>query len=78
MYSEMMKILPSGARDNPRYKTTLGCRASLEFKAEFSDRKGLKSNLLHQPPFTFKILGDIIFLGRQHFFDSNVDPEIRS
>ena len=31
MYSETMKIRPSGsgALDKPRYKTTLGCRASL-------------------------------------------------
>lgn len=61
MYSDIMKILPSGARESPRYKTTLGCRASLNSEISSRTEEFPTSDLLHQPPLTLEVFGYIVF-----------------
>lgn len=41
-----------------------------------SETKPGLENLLHEPPFAFKVLRDIIVIGRQDLFDGYVDSKV--
>jgi hypothetical protein len=83
MNSEMMKIRPSGsgARERPKYSTTLGCRASLGSTVKVKPdvvHPSLGSHVLHKSPFTFKVFGNIILSRGENLLDGDIDSKIRA
>lgn len=77
MNSEMMNMRPSGsgARESPRYKTTLGCRASLVLKLARAV-EGRREDALHEPPLSLKVFRHIVISRWQNLLDGNIYAEV--